>query len=137
MKKLAFITLLLFISLTLQSQNKKSLEVDSFDLVFACPIEVMAQYPGGNSALMKFINDNLIWPEILNESCIEGRVIVTVLVTETGELSDIEVVRSLEKHLDEEAVRVIKLMPKWIPAEINGKKISSYYTLPVLFKVTR
>lgn len=137
MKKLAFITLLLFISLTLQSQNKKSLEVDSFDLVFACPIEVMAQYPGGNSALMKFINDNLIWPEILNESCIEGRVIVKVLVTETGELSDIEVVRSLEKHLDEEAVRVIKLMPKWIPAEINGKKISSYYTLSVLFKVTR
>lgn len=136
MKKLAFL-LLLFINFTLYSQDGKSLEKNSNDVIFACPTEVMAQYPEGNAALMKFINDNLIWPEILNESCIEGRVIVKFVVTETGELTDIKVVRSLEKHLDEEAVRVIKLMPKWIPAEINGRKISSYYTVPVLFKITR
>lgn len=136
MKKLAFL-LLLFINLALYSQDEKSLKKDSNDVVFACPIEIMAQYPEGNAALMKFISDNLIWPEILNGSCIEGRVIVKFVVTETGELTDIKVVRSLEKHLDEEAVRVIKLMPKWIPAEINGRKISSYYTVPVLFKITR
>lgn len=136
MKKLAFL-LLLFINFTLYSQDGKSLEKNSNDVIFACPTEVMAQYPEGNAALMKFINDNLIWPEILNESCIEGRVIVKFVVTETGELTDIKVVHSLEKHLDEEAVRVIKLMPKWIPAEINGRKISSYYTVPVLFKITR
>ena len=136
MKKLAFL-LLLFINLALYSQDEKSLKKDSNDVVFACPIEIMAQYQEGNAALMKFISDNLIWPEILNGSCIEGRVIVKFVVTETGELTDIKVVRSLEKHLDEEAVRVIKLMPKWIPAEINGRKISSYYTVPVLFKITR
>ena len=136
MKKLVFL-LLLFISFALYSQDEKSLKKDSNDVVFACPIEIMAQYPEGNAALKKFISDNLIWPEILNGSCIEGRVIVKFIVTETGELTDIKVMRSLEKHLDEEAVRVIKLMPKWIPAEINGRKISSYYTVPVLFKITR
>ncbi|PXV64077.1 TonB family protein [Dysgonomonas alginatilytica] len=135
MKKLALLSSLLLVSIVLYSQDKKLTGTDSINTIFSCPIENMPQFPGGNTALMKFVKDNLTWPAIHNESSIEGRVVVKFVVRETGELSDIEVVRSLEKYLDEEAIRIVKLMPKWIPGERNGKKIPCPYTLPVLFKM--
>lgn len=134
MKKIALLSFL-FISIALNSQDKKTAETDSVHAIFACPIEKKPQFPGGRTALIKFVNENLTWSAIHSESCIEGRVVVKFVVRETGELSDIEVVRYLDKHLDEEAIRVMRLMPKWIPGEIKGKKVPCYYSLPIVFKI--
>lgn len=90
MKKLGFISLLLFISVAISSQAKKRVETDSINALFACPMpQTMSELPGGNIEMMKFINQNLIWPKTFDGSCIEGRVVVKFLVEETGELSDI------------------------------------------------
>ena len=96
-------------------------------------VEQMPQFPGGEQKLLKFIQDNLKYPN--TESCVQGRVIVRFVVTKTGSIENIEVVRSLEPSFDKEAVRVIKLMPKWIPGKQNGVNVSVYFTLPINFKI--
>lgn len=137
MKKIIFISLLLFISITITSQVVTTLGTDSTPTILACPVQTMPEFPGGTIKMMKFINENLKFPEIHNESSIEGRVILKFLVEEDGHLTNITVMRSLEKYLDEEAIRVVRLMPKWIPSQSNGKNVACYYTLPVSFKLTR
>lgn len=96
-------------------------------------IEEMPKFPGGDEKILKFISDNIKYPN--TESCVQGRVIVRFVVTKTGSIENIEVVRSLEPSFDKEAVRVIKLMPKWIPGKQNGVNVSVYFTLPINFKI--
>lgn len=90
------------------------------------------QFPGGNSAFTKFIEENVRYPD--TESDIQGRVIVTFKVEIDGSLSDIKVVRGLAPEFDEEALRVVKMMPKWVPARSGGKNIVARYSIPVTFK---
>jgi TonB family protein len=99
-------------------------------------VEKMPQYPGGEKELMKFIVSNLKYPVIAQENGIQGRVIVRFVVSSTGKVSRIEVVRSLDPSCDKEAVRIIKMLPEWIPGEQNGQKVSVYYTLPITYKLT-
>lgn len=96
-------------------------------------IDVMPQFPGGEEKMLEFINNNIKYPN--TESCVQGRVIVRFVVTKTGSIENIEVVRSLEPSFDKEAVRVIKLMPKWIPGKLNGENASVWFTLPINFRI--
>ncbi len=125
--KYLIIPFLLTLSLFVYSQDKQ----DYSDAAFACPIEIMPQYPGGDSELMKLIYDNLAYP---TDSCKEGRVILRFVVSKTGEVKDIAVLRSLGKAFDEEAVRVAKLMLRWTPGTQNNIPVDIYYTLPVKFE---
>ena len=97
-------------------------------------MEEMASFPGGSAACMKFIADNLRYPKECQEGAASGRVILGFTVNEDGSLSDIKVMRSLTPSLDEEAIRVVKSMPKWNPAKQNGKAVKAKYTLPVVFR---
>lgn len=90
------------------------------------------QFPGGNSAFTKFIEENVRYPD--TESDIQGRVIVTFKVEIDGSLSDIKVVRGLAPEFDEEALRVVKMMPKWVPARTGGKTTVVRYNIPISFK---
>lgn len=90
------------------------------------------QFPGGNSAFTKFIEENVRYPD--TESDIQGRVIVTFKVEIDGSLSDIKVVRGLAPEFDEEALRVVKMMPKWVPARTGGKTTGVRYNIPISFK---
>lgn len=101
--------------------------------IFVDIVEQMPQFPGGEQKLLKFIQDNLKYPN--TESCVQGRVIVRFVVTKTGSIENIEVVRSLEPSFDQEAVRVVKLMPKWTPGKLNGENASVWFTLPINFKI--
>ena len=96
--------------------------------------EKAPQFPGGESALMSFIAKNLYYPPM--DGCgIQGKVIIRFIITKTGAVSHVEVLRSLDPGCDKEAVKVIKKLPTWIPAEHNGKKVAVYYTIPVMFKL--
>ena len=97
-------------------------------------MEEMASFPGGRAALMKYIADNIRAPKECLEGAASGRVIVGFTVNEDGSLSDIKIMRSLSPELDEEAIRVVKSMPRWKPAKQNGKAIKSKFTLPVTFR---
>ncbi len=98
-------------------------------------VEVMPQFPGGDDALLQFIRDNLRYPEKAAEVGIDGRVTMRFTILATGELTDIKVVRGLDPLLDAEAVRVIKIMPNWIPGRQNGKNVPVYITLPIVYKL--
>lgn len=100
-------------------------------------VEQMPQFPGGDTELMKFIGSNLKYPTIAAENGIEGRVVIRFVVGKDGDVSDVNVVRSLDPSCDKEAVRVVKSMPKWVPGKQNGRNVPVYYTLPVLFKLQK
>ena len=95
-------------------------------------IEQQPSFPGGNDALLEFIQNNLRYPK--NDSSIQGRVIVNFVIEKDGTISDINVIKSLNPNFDKEAVRIIQLMPKWTPGKQRGKEVRVRYTLPISFK---
>ena len=97
-------------------------------------VEEMPSFPGGMAALMKYIKDNLRYPDICWEGAAMGRVNVVFIVNEDGSLSDVKVIRSIIPELDKEAIRVVKSMPKWNPAKQNGKAVKMKYVVPVNFR---
>lgn len=100
-------------------------------------VEQMPQYPGGEEELLKFIKDNLRYPKVAVETGIEGRVYIRFVVSRTGEVTDVTVIRSLDASCDAEAVRVIKMMPNWTPGRQNGMNIPVYYTIPIVYKLNK
>jgi protein TonB len=99
-------------------------------------VETMPEFPGGNSALMKFLAENTQYPVNAQEKGIQGRVICQFVVEKDGRVSNIQVVRtSGDPSLDKEAVRVISTMPKWKPGTQRGKPVRVTYTIPVNFRL--
>jgi Ca-activated chloride channel homolog len=98
-------------------------------------VEQMPQFPGGETALMSSISQNLTYPKIAQENGIQGKVILRFKVEADGSISNISVVRSLDPACDKEAIRLIKLLPKFIPAKQNGVNVAVWYTLPIAFKL--
>lgn len=95
----------------------------------------MPVFPGGDAALMNFLAQNINYPPSAVDNNIEGKVIVQFVVTRTGEIGEVKVVRPVDPELDAEAVRVVKLLPKFIPGEMDGKPVNVWYILPVSFKL--
>ena len=98
-------------------------------------IEQMPQFPGGEQALLNFINKNLKYPENAQKNGMQGKVILRFVVTKTGNVDRVEVVRSVHRDLDNEAIRVVKLLPKFIPGKQNGVNVSVWYTIPIDYKL--
>jgi protein TonB len=98
-------------------------------------VEKMPSFPGGDAEMRKFISKNIRYPKISEENGVEGRVVVSFVVGRTGEITDIEIMKSVDKYLDAEAMRVVSAMPKWTPGEQRGKAVKVKYVLPVVFKL--
>lgn len=98
-------------------------------------VEVMPEFPGGTAALMKYLGSHIKYPTISQETGSQGKVIVQFVVDRDGTISNPEVVRGVDPHLDKEAIRVISSMPKWTPGVQNGKKVRVKYTVPVSFRL--
>ena len=98
-------------------------------------VEQMPQFPGGDAALMKFLQSHINYPPMAAENNVQGRVVVQFVVDKTGKVGEVKVVRSVDKDLDKEAVRVCKSLPKFTPGRQNGQAVSVWYTLPVTFKL--
>ena len=98
-------------------------------------VEVMPVFPGGDAALMKWLQDNLIYPVDAQERNIQGRVSLRFVVRPDGSVDGVEVVKGLDPSCDKEAVRAVKKMPKWIPGKQNGTAVAVYYSLPITFKL--
>ena len=110
-------------------------EEEEEEVIFVI-VEQNAEFPGGQKALMKYLAENIKYPVIAQESGLQGRVICQFVVNKDGSIEDIQVVRSAgDKSLDNEAVRVIKTMPKWNPGKQRGKAVRVRFTLPVVFKL--
>jgi TonB family protein len=106
------------------------------DEVLKGPIEVMPAYPGGPNALVKYVQNNLKYPESAKKNKQEGRVFVGFVVEKDGSISNVSVMRGVCEELDNEAVRVVKTLPKFTPGMNGGKPVRVQYTLPIVFKLT-
>ena len=98
-------------------------------------VEQMPQFPGGEAALMKFLQSHINYPPMAVENGVQGRVVVQFVVDKTGKVGEVMVVRNVDKDLDKEAVRVCKSLPKFTPGRQNGQAVAVWYTLPVTFKL--
>jgi len=104
------------------------------DKVFAV-VDKMPQFPGGESQLLAFISTHLRYPVQAQRAGLQGRVIVQFTVDKDGKVKNTKVLKSLNLEMDEEAQRVISLLPTWIPGEQKGEKVAVYYTLPITFRL--
>lgn len=98
-------------------------------------VEQMPSFPGGEAEMQRFIQSNLRYPVVAQESGIQGRVTIRFVVTKDGTISNVEVLRGIDPSCDKEAVNVVKKMPKWIPGKQNGRAVPVYFTLPVVFRL--
>ena len=98
-------------------------------------VEQMPQFPGGEAALMKYLQSHINYPPMAVENGVQGRVVVQFVVDKTGKVGEVVVVRNVDKDLDKEAVRVCKSLPKFTPGRQNGQAVAVWYTLPVTFKL--
>ena len=96
-------------------------------------VESMPSFPGGESALYKYLGKSIVYPTMAQESGVQGRVYVTFVVEVDGTITDIRVLRGIGGGCDEEAVRVVKNMPKWNAGKQRGQPVRVQYNLPVRF----
>ncbi len=98
-------------------------------------VEQMPRFPGGEAALVKYIDTHIKYPPSAVQNRVQGKVIVQFVVKKDGSIGEVKVVRSVDKDLDKEAIRVVKSLPKFTPGRQNGQVVSVWYTLPVTFKL--
>ena len=97
---------------------------------------VMPEFPGGARELMKFISANIRYPSMSQGGVCQGRAIVQFIVDKEGNIVQPKVVRGVDPYLDKEALRVVGLMPKWKPGELDdGTKVAVRFTIPVMFRL--
>lgn len=111
-------------------EDEEVVEQEIFQIV-----EEMPAYPGGDQKMMEYIAKNIKYPQIARESGIQGRVFVGFVVEPDGSVSNVKIMRGIGGGCDEEAMRVVKSMPKWKPGKQRGKPVRVSYTLPVNFKL--
>lgn len=96
-------------------------------------VEKMPEFPGGEKARLKYLQDNIIYPIEAKEKGIQGSVYVTFFVEKDGSITDVKILRGIGGGCDEEAVRVIENMPNWIPGKQRGKAIGVQFNMPIRF----
>jgi protein TonB len=96
-------------------------------------VEEMPMFPGGDPALLKYIGENTIYPEIAKENNIQGRVIVRFCVTAKGGVSQVSVLKGVDPELDKEAIRVVTTLPPFKPGKQGGKPVPVWYMVPITF----
>ena len=127
---LSVLALLLMVNTNAMAQSKKVANDKVIEKA-----EVMPQFPGGDQAMMDFVAKNVQYPEEAKEKEISGRVMVGFIVEKDGSISDVKVVKGIGGGCDEEAVRVVKAMPKWKPGKEKGKPVRVSYMMPFTFKL--
>lgn len=98
-------------------------------------VEQKPSFPGGESAMHKWLQDNIIYPAAASEEGVQGKVTVQFIVEKDGSITHVQVVRGKHPALDAEAARVIRKMPRWTPGRNNGQPVRVTYHLPVQFKL--
>jgi TonB family protein len=112
--------------------EKTTQEEDIFTVV-----EKMPSYPGGDEARIKFLKDNMKYPQEARQKGISGRVFVSFVVEKDGSVTNVKVLRGIGGGCDEEAIRVVSLMPAWNPGLQEGKPVRVQFNLPIVFSLEK
>lgn len=98
-------------------------------------VEQMPEFPGGQSKLLEYLSQNIHYPDSARNADIQGRVTIKFVINEDGSISDAQLLRGIGGGCDEEALRVVKAMPRWKPGKQQGKPVRVYFTLPITFRL--
>lgn len=98
-------------------------------------LQELPQFPGGENALLQWLGQNIVYPADAAENDIQGKVLVKFTVFKDGSVGNVEVAKSAHPLLDSEAIRVVSLLPKWIPGKLNDENVNVWYTLPINFNL--
>lgn len=119
---------------TTESDEMVAIEIEEeSDEEFFMVVENMPEFPGGDAGLMKYIQNNVKYPPIAKEYNITGKVYVSFIVDKSGSVTDVKIVRGVDKSLDAEALRVVKSLPKYKPGKQRGKAVRVMFTIPINF----
>ena len=119
-----------------KSSTKGIVNKDAEEEIYEKPFTVVEQMPeftGGESKMMQFLHENIKYPQLARESGIAGSVYVTFVIGKNGAISDVKLLRGIGGGCDEEALRIIRLMPRWVPGKQNGKFVPVQFNLPIKF----
>ena len=116
------------------AKMKKSDVEDESTAIFTV-VEEMPSFPGGEAERNKFLAENIVYPYQASENGIQGIVYTSFIVNSDGEIADVKILRGIGGGCDEEALRVVKLMPRWKPGRQNGKTVRTLFNMPVYFKL--
>ena len=139
MKKLLFI--LVFALFALQAINAQEYRSNGKKVVEeeAIPVQLVEEKPsfmgGDANYFSKWVNENLVYPEIAKENGVQGRVTLQFTIRKDGTITNVKVLRGVEPSLDKEAVRVVSMSPKWKPGIQDDHAVSVTYTFPVIFQL--
>jgi protein TonB len=100
-------------------------------------VEQMPEFEGGERAMNNFVTSNIRYPVIALENGISGRVILRFVVDKNGEISQVTVLRGIGGGCDEEAIRIVKRMPRWKPGKQGGRSVPVWFTLPIAFTIAQ
>ena len=115
-----------------QTIKEEVQEADVVEVPFVV-VEEMPMYPGGDAALLKYINEHAQYPEVAKENNIQGRVIIRFCVTAKGGVSQVSVLKGVDPELDKEAIRVVNTLPAFKPGKQGGKPVPVWYMVPITF----
>ena len=118
---------------TESDENEEIEIIEEDDEEFFMVVENMPIFPGGDLGLMKYIQKHVKYPAIAKEYNITGKVYVSFIVDKSGSVTNVKIVRGVDKNLDAEAVRVVKSLPKYKPGKQRGKAVRVMFTIPINF----
>ncbi len=99
--------------------------------------QFMAEFPGGRTALTMYLSQNIVYPASARAQKITGTVTLKFVVLKDGSIANIEIYKGISKECDEEAIRIVKMMPKWKPASVNGSPVATRFNLPITFNLLK
>ncbi len=111
--------------------NQKETAPSKYDIYER--VDKMPEFPGGDNALRTYIAKSVIYPKEAQDRGIMGRVYVSFIVDQKGKVQDVQIARGINYYLDQEAIRIVRAMPLWIPGSLNGKPVKVSYTIPINF----
>jgi periplasmic protein TonB len=115
-----------------EAPKEEVIEVEEAKPIFTI-VEEMPSFPGGEGELAKFLGANIVYPQIAKESGIQGTVYVSFVVDSKGKVTDVKVLRGIGGGCDEEALRVVRMMPSWHPGKQNGQSVRVQFNMPIRF----
>jgi TonB family protein len=128
--KRIFTIVLLFLTIAVTAQDKKTKVQKGFGVSVT---QVQPEFPGGQDSLQAFLENNLVYPEKAKREHIQGKVYIGFLVDRTGKIKNPKILSSVSEELDNEALRVVNMMPDWKPGTAGGSVVDVQYILPIDF----
>ncbi len=117
-----------------EKQQTPATEVETVQDSIHRVVDVMPQYPGGPNEMMRYLQENIKYPQSAKDNKIEGRVFVSFVVEKDGSITNAAVMRGIDKECDAEALRVVASMPKWNPGQQKGEVVRTQFTIPIYYK---